>query len=339
MDEALYGAGGFYERPAVGTDAHFVTSPHVHPIFSRLVGAAIEELWRALDEPSPLRVVEIGAGDGTMARELIDGFARAGIALEYAAVEEGRGAREALATVTPRVARRIDDLPPLEPGVVVANELLDNLPFRRVRSDGGEVVELLVGLDGGRFVEIAVACPAELAELAPALRDGEQAAVPVGALAFVDELADRLRSGYALLVDYAAGTPGGAEAHAYRNHGVLEDVLEAPGSADITAGVDLDAVAARGRERGLTAFPTVRQADALHALGLDDWMRAERARQGDLLNAGRGLEATSAWDGRNRASLLTDDAGLGRLRWLLLATSGLPAPDWLTEAAATAAAT
>jgi NADH dehydrogenase [ubiquinone] 1 alpha subcomplex assembly factor 7 len=333
MAHALYGPGGFYEGSPVGERGHFVTSPHVHPVFSRLVGAALEQLWECLGRPVPFRLIEAGAGDGTMGRELVAGFERGGIELRYVAVETSPGARAALAAAgLPNVAR-LADLEPIDPGVVVANELLDNLPFRRVRSDGGEVVELLVGLDGGRFVEIAIACPAELAKLAPALRDGEQAAVPVGALAFVDELADRLRSGYALLVDYAAGTPGGAEAHAYRNHGVLEDVLEAPGSADITAGVDIEAVAARARERGLIAFRTVRQADALRALGLDDWLLAERSRQGDLLSAGRGSEAASAWDGRNRASLLTDRAALGRLRWLLLATPSLSEPDWLAEAA------
>jgi SAM-dependent MidA family methyltransferase len=339
MAEALYGPGGFYDGVPVGERGHFVTSPHVHPVFSRLVGGALEQLWTSLGRPEPLRLVEAGAGDGTMGRELVAGFARGGVELRYVAVETSPGGRAALEAAGLAAVERLDDLEPLDPGLVVANELLDNLPFRRVRSSGGMLVELLVGIDGERFVEVEAPCADELRSIAPGLDAGAEAAVPVGALAFVDELAGRLRTGYALLVDYAAGAPGGAEPHAYRRHGVVADVLDDPGSADITAGVDLDAVAARGRERGLTAFPTVRQADALHALGLDDWMRAERARQGDLLNAGRGLEATSAWDGRNRASLLTDDAGLGRLRWLLLATSGLPAPDWLTEAAATAAAT
>jgi hypothetical protein len=35
------------------------------------------------------------------------------------------------------------------------------------------------------------------------------------------------------------------------------------------------------------------------------------------------------WSGRHRASLLVDPSALGRHRWLLLATPGLPAPGWL----------
>jgi NADH dehydrogenase [ubiquinone] 1 alpha subcomplex assembly factor 7 len=333
MVEALYGAGGFYERPPVGTGGHFVTSPHVHPIFSRLVGAALEELWRVLDEPSPLRVVEVGAGDGTMARELIEGFARAGIELEYAAVEAGRGAREALATVTPLVAARIRDLPPLEPGVVVANELLDNLPFRRLRRSSGGAVEIRIGLDGDRLVEVEAPCEAELIGAAGATEidaapNGE-AIVPTGAFAFVDEIAAQMRRGYALLVDYGPPGRGPGDVHGYRDHELRWNVLDDPGSGDITAGVDLAAVAAHARARGLRAFEPVSQATALRRLGIEAWLGEELAGQGELLRANRGAEAVRTWEGRGRARVLIDPVGLGDLRWLLLATPGLPAPSWV----------
>jgi NADH dehydrogenase [ubiquinone] 1 alpha subcomplex assembly factor 7 len=135
--------------------------------------------------------------------------------------------------------------------------------------------------------------------------------------------------GYALLIDYA---PAG-EVHAYRAHRVVADVLDDPGSADITAGVDLEALAARARAWGLEAFEPVAQGAALTALGFDDWVRAELSRQGDLLNTARGSDAVRTWEGRNRARLLVDPSALGRLRWLVLATTGLPAPRWLSEAA------
>jgi hypothetical protein len=35
------------------------------------------------------------------------------------------------------------------------------------------------------------------------------------------------------------------------------------------------------------------------------------------------------WSGRSRATLLVDPAALGRLRWLLLGTAGLPPPSWM----------
>lgn len=334
MDEALYGPGGFYRGAPVSVGGDFVTSPHVHPIFSRLVGAGLEELWTHLGRPVPFRVVEVGAGDGTMAREIVAGFGRAGIELVVEAVEASPEARGALEGIVANVAGTIEELGPLEPGVVVANELLDNLPFRRVRNRDGTLLEIRVGLDGDRLVEVETPGDPDLAAEAPALPSGGEATVPVGAFAFVERLAARLGTGYALLIDYgSAGGPAG-EVHGYRSHRLLGDVLDDPGSADITAGVDLSAVAARARREGLVAFEAVSQRSALRALGLDEWMRAERTRQAELLDGDRALEAVRTWGSRSRAGLLVDPTGLGRLWWLLLATSGLPEPGWLSRARA-----
>jgi NADH dehydrogenase [ubiquinone] 1 alpha subcomplex assembly factor 7 len=336
MEEALYGRGGFYEATPVGTRGHFVTSPHVHPMFSRLVGAALEQMWVTLDRPIPLRVVEAGAGDGTLGQEIVAGFERAGIDVSYVAVETSPGAREVLSEITPHVAGSIAEIEPLDPGFVVANELLDNLPFRRIRRRGGVPHEIRVGVDRDAFVEVEQ--PLDGVSLdglsldGVSLDDGEEAIIPTGALAFVDELGGTLRRGYALLIDYASGTTGETRVHGYRDHRVLADVLDAPGSADITAGVDLDAIGRHARQIGLHAFETVSQRDALSALGLDEWLRGELSQQRRMLAASKGAEAVRTWGGRSRARLLADPAGLGRLRWLTLATRGLPEPTWLSRA-------
>lgn len=336
MDLALYGPEGFYEQPPVGAEGHFVTSPHVHPVFSRLVGVALEELWVALGRPAPFRLVEVGAGDGTLARELLAGFERGGIEVSYAAVEASAGARRALSELAGvTVAERPSDLEPIDAGVVVANELLDNLPFRRVRARD-RLVEVRIGLEGDRLVEVETRCDDELASLAPELEPGEEAAIPVGALRFVDELASRLVRGYALLIDYGALEGPAGDVHGYRDHRVLEDVLEAPGDADVTAGVDLGLVIARAQALGLDHHAVVPQWTALLALGYEAWARGELSRQADLLGGGRGVEAVRAWEGRGRARLLVDPEALGRLRWLLLSTAGLPTPGWLELARADA---
>lgn len=331
MEHALYGPGGFYETPPVGAEGHFVTSPHVHPVFADLVRFALLEAWGVLGRPDPFPVVELGAGDGTLARELLFGFAAAGVPVAYTAVEISAGARDRLRELPVRALESLDALEPLDLAVVLANELLDNLPFRRVRRRDA-LVEVRVGTRADRLVEVEAPCDAELSALAPALEPGEEATVPVGALALVDALGRALGRGYVLLVDYgsAGGTAG--EVHGYRAHGVLEDVLEDPGGADVTAGVDLAWVARRAEEAGLVNLGIVRQWRALLALGYGRWASGELERQTSLLSERRGLEAVRAWEGRSRASLLVDPAALGRLRWLLLATPGLPPPAWLAAA-------
>ena len=141
-----------------------------------------------------------------------------------------------------------------------------------------------------------------------------------------------LTRGYALLIDYGdIGTSSG-DIHGYRDHRVVEDVLADPGSTDITAGVDFALIANHAVRRGLIAFPTVTQHDALLALGFEAWLRGELERQKVQLDARAGLDAVRTWSGRSRATLLVDPSALGRLRWLLLATPGLSAPAWLDAA-------
>ena len=195
MELALYGPGGYYERPPVGPTGDFVTSPHVHPVFGALVGRAVRELCDALGGPVPLHIAEVGAGDGTLAAQILG--ALDDLDVDYEAIDVSPGARSALGD--DRRASASQPSSTVRPHVVVANELLDNLPFRRLRGDR----EIRVGLDGERFVEVETPWDGE-----PGPADGETL-VPVGAFAFIDRLARTLERGYALLIDYGAvGSPG-----------------------------------------------------------------------------------------------------------------------------------
>jgi SAM-dependent MidA family methyltransferase len=322
MELALYGPGGFYEEPPVGFGGAFITSPHVHPVFGELLARAVHELWTELGTPRPLRMTEVGAGDGTFARCLL---AHTGeIPLRYAAIDRSPGARSALGVHEDlEVGDRIEGPADL----VLANELLDNLPFRILRGDR----EIRIDHHDGRFVEVLVPADADIAGFAVA--DGERV-VPVGAFTFIDEVMAVLDPGYALLIDYGALGTSGGPVHGYRGHTVVDDLLAAPGTADITSGVDFELIASHAEAGGLVAFPSVTQHDALIALGLGDWFQDELRWQQVQLEAGDGRLAVRTWSQRSRASLLVDPGSLGRLRWLLLATEGLEPPSWLVRASA-----
>ena len=362
MDLALYAPGGFYDRPPVGPDGHFVTSPHVHPVFGTHLANAVLEGWSELGRPTPLHVVEVAAGDGTLGASMLP--ALEGIDLVYRAVERTEGALRALAERGLDATADLGEaLGEAFTGVVVANELLDNMPFRIVRRDGGgEHHELLVDHDGSglRFVEAP--CPADLLELAPAIAPGDEAPVPTGALRFVERLASALERAFVLLVDYGWDDAPGASVdpaeaawqdrptapddedddddpparivHAYRNHRATADVLSDPGSRDITAGVDLALLRRHAVELGLLAPASVTQRSALLSLGFRRWDSEERRLQATLMSEGQGAAATKTWSERNRASTLVDRSTLGALRWLVLLTPGVEEPDWLHTARA-----
>jgi SAM-dependent MidA family methyltransferase len=317
MELALYGPGGFYERPPVGADGDFVTSPHVHPAFGMFVARALAPLRDALAHDRDVRLTEVGAGDGTLASQILGSLDR----VRYTAVEISAGARATLAARdTMEVAEELR--PPVD--IVLAHELLDNLPFRLVR-DGEEVT---VGVDGDTFVERTRPLDPKLrAAIGDHRADGDLV-VPTAAFAFIDRVASSLDHGYALLIDYGGNASG--PVHGYRRQQPVDDVLRAPGSVDVTAGIDFSWIADHARDRGLEPFPLVDQTDVLVALGFESWLRDELATQHDQLTRGAGLDAVRTWSMRSRATMLVDRAALGRMRWLLLGAGDAPATPWLT---------
>lgn len=315
VEAALYDPkDGFYSHAAVGEDAHFVTSPHISGAFGSLVGRQIEEFWELLDRPAPFTIVEGGAGTGVLARQVLDALGEPIQRItRYVAVERSASAREALRAAGIEVGSTLGELSGGVVGCVIANELLDNLPFHRVKGTGRGIVELFVSLDGDRFVlEERAPSSEDVTHLAPSLRAGEEGVVNLEALRFLDQAAELLDRGYIWLVDY--GWPSmehGALVHGYRDHRLEEDILSNPGSRDITAGVDFDALARHARSRGFNVWGPVTQRDALMAMGYEEWERTALASQGQSLSERRGLEAIRTFSERGRARLLIDPAGPG----------------------------
>ena len=125
MDLALYEPElGYYHRSGqkTGKAGDFITSPGVSALFGRTLGRYLEaQFVRGL----PRQVVELGAGDGALAAELI------GLA-DYTIVERSQDFRS-------RQRERLGDkvqwaaaVPEAFEGVVFSNELLDALPVHRV---------------------------------------------------------------------------------------------------------------------------------------------------------------------------------------------------------------
>jgi SAM-dependent MidA family methyltransferase len=328
MEVALYDPReGFYAGLPVGPDDHFVTSPHVSGAFAALLARQLGECWELLGRPEPFRVVEAGAGEGILARGIsaqVSAVPELAAALQYEAVERSPGARAALTRAGIEVRER------LEGGahVVLANELLDNLPFHRLRGRDHEVVEVLVGAEGDQLVEVeGPPSPEALAALGGTpLRSGEERPVSPAALACIGTIAEALRPGYAFLFDYGIRENAPAEAQAYLRHRVTGDLLADPGSRDLTAAVDLDAVGRQAERRGLQVWGPISQREALLGLGMRLWMGRVRAAQREAEDRGDHRTATRLYAERSRASILVDEEKLGGLVLLVLGSEGLTAP-------------
>jgi SAM-dependent MidA family methyltransferase len=273
---------GYYAvRPAIRADGDFITAPMVSQIFGELIGLWMIEVWRQMGRPDPVRLVELGPGDGTLMSDLLRAarlepdFAAA---IDLWLVEPSRPLRvqqvQKLGAVA-RHAESLDEVPGGAPLLVVANEVLDCLPTRQWEFRGGAWHERRIGLAGDQLVF----------GLAPAPGlDGAPERAPEGAVfehspaqeALASELGARIASegGAALLVDYGRGTPGlGDTLQAVSGHRKV-DPLERPGQVDLTVHADFPSVLAAARREGVETRGPMAQGDFLRALGLEARARA-----------------------------------------------------------------
>ena len=247
MDDALYGPAGFYMSgdSGAGRRHDFLTSPEVGPLFGTVLARFLDAEWTRLGRPDPFVVAEAGAGPGTLARTVIAARPACHAAMRYIAVEPSPGQRER----HPAGVESQAELPSSPfTGVIIANELLDNLPFRLAVHDGRWREALVDAASDGRFLELLSApldpLPGVLPVRAP---HGARAPLQERAAAWVTDARSRLASGTLVVFDYTSPTTGALAVRpwrdwlrTYRGHQRGGHYLDQPGTQDITADVCID---------------------------------------------------------------------------------------------------
>lgn len=315
VDLALYHPeGGFYATGGrAGRRGDFLTSPEVGPLFGAVVARALDGWWEQAGSPATFTVVEAGAGPGALARSVLAAAPACRSALRYVLVERSASQRDTHVQAT--FASLAEVPPPSGPCVVLANELLDNLPFGLLERTRIGWAEVHVGVQGDHLAEVLVpeaASPPVDAPVGARVPDQATAASWVrDAIAFAGD------GGRVVAIDYASSTaelgtrPWTDWVRTYRQHERGSPPLDQLGLQDITCEVAVDQLPAPASNRS--------QADWLRAHGIEDLV-AEGRQTWQARAAIGDLEAVRALSRVNEAAALLDPTGLGAFRvleWIL----------------------
>ena len=308
MNIALYGESGFYASTGrAGRRGDFITSAEVGPLFGAVLARAVDNVWNTLGQPDGFQIVEVGAGPGTLARSILAAQPKCLTRGEYIAVEISAAQRE----LHPDGVISTAVMPTtIEHGVVIANELFDNMAFDLWVYDNGWRLSHIIE-QGDGFAEIlkSATVPACLPSRAP---HGARAPVHQEAVVWLEKTLSSLRNGTLFVIDYC--TPLTAEVAAmpwrewlrtYVGHSRGSHYLRDVGDQDITTQVCIDQLAA------------VREPDAVRSQShfLQRWGIDELVEEGKRVwteNAARPtLEAMKMRSRISESEALLDDAGLG----------------------------
>ena len=340
---------GFYStgRLKIGKDGDFCTSPSLGNDFARLLAIQVSEWIYDLEkdgvDSEKISIVEIGPGEGTLSRDLIEAISEIEPALigklELVLVEINEGMRERQKKIVNNLKgincrwTNIEELT-LKPvsGVVIANEVLDALPVERLVFRDDKVFRqgvTLKKINDEYFLEFIDLKPTTA--IKEFLLDSQtllnikfppddinngwvtewHCDLPM----LFKQLSNILLNGSLLIVDYALEAKRYYNALrkdgtiiSYRNQEASSNVLHDAGSCDLTAHVCIESTISYAKRNGWKFIGETRQGQALLALGLSKFIYSL---QNTINN-----DLSASLNRRESLLRLVDPIGLGEFRWL-----------------------
>ena len=321
MELALYDPdGGFFTTGKLRSErgGDFLTSPEVSALFGETLARFVEQEQERIGQP--FEVVEVAAGSGSLIGPL-----KRNVDVEAWAVEASPAAREALGVLLDP-DRVSSALPDRIRGVVIANELIDNLPMALAQRVEGGWRERWVGVDGEGLAMIDTAARADVLEWLTAyagdVPEGGWVEVQLAAGSWLRDVLHRLEAGSVMIFDYGDTSENliprrqDGTLRTYRAHHLGPHPLDEPGETDITADVNFTALVGVAEEAGVEV-ELHRQDDFLTELGLGDRLSDLRHSELEAARSGDETERLRLRTLKTEAETLLHPRGLGDFRVLI----------------------
>ncbi|VEP11892.1 conserved hypothetical protein [Hyella patelloides LEGE 07179] len=301
QDVVLYDPNyGYYSsgKVNIGSKGDFFTASSLGKDFGELLAIQLAEMWHKLNCPETFAVVEMGAGNGNLAQDILGYLISSNSEiipnLEYIILEKSpeliRQQQQVLADFKELNIKwqSWSDIPDNSLiGCCFSNELIDAFPVHQVVVNNGQLQEIYLTIDGEKLQEISgeISTPKikeyfELVEINIVNDDypqGYRTEVNLAAQDWLNKVGNKLQQGYLLTIDY--GYPASKYYHPQRSQGTLKCYYQHRhhnnpyinlGEQDITAHVDFTALEKYGKQQELFTIDFTKQAMFLMSLGLGD---------------------------------------------------------------------
>jgi len=274
MQSALYEPGlGYYESSHVfGEDGDFVTGADMGPWLALGFADLIEWGWRELGSPTEWTLLEQGGGTGRLLSAVIATLKGRGLTparvVAIDASSDMRGRQKSLYSdqqLDVDAFSSLEEAGELDNCLMFCNELPDAFPVRCFSWKGGHAYERGVAHSNGSFIwqdaTMKMSVPLDIdSEITSEWPDGYISDWNPNLKGWQEKVSKMIRRGFLFCVDYGYSQQEYYRAQrlegtllGHRGHQVIEDVLQQPGSCDITAHIDFTSLRRIGDSVGLSA--------------------------------------------------------------------------------------
>lgn len=299
-EHGYYATGGGRANSAASpigrAGGDFFTAPSLSPILAKCLVRQLAEIDERLGHPPMFHLVEMGAGDGTLLRDLLQEcqeqqaslFPRLACILVERSPAFRRRQRDTLAVWKGQGVgmQWVDDLQSIPDrsltGTLLSNELVDAFPVHRVRMEEDGLRELYVTSRDHALQErwgepSTPELASFLSDLDVELPAGFTTEINLEAVKWIKQIARALDRGAVITIDYGhtaqdyyaperkSGTLMG-----YYRHTVTTDPFTRVGEQDLTAHVNFSSLARTGEQVGLTTTGFTNLQHFLMSLGIEE---------------------------------------------------------------------
>ena len=254
--------GYYMTRDVFGSEGDFITSPEISQMYGELLAVWFIIQWNQMGKPSDVQLVELGPGRGTMMADMLRVMRQFKnlydcLSIHFVEVSEKmiemqksnlNVSHECNSYTLPDSSIKVkwhthvQDVPS-GLSFYLAHEFFDALPvhlFQKINNDWREIlVNLSSSKDKLEFVTSPGISPLAKSFI-PSNYPSEQCEICPDGAVMMSHISENIATngGCALIIDYGTDISDRHSIRGFKDHQLVNNILECPGEADLTANVD-----------------------------------------------------------------------------------------------------